>query len=245
MASDEILIQKQDTVAVVSINRHERRNSLGAEALDQMDAAFAELEKDDAVRVVILTGAGGSAFCAGADLEQGFDASEDSVRDIVVRGQAVFQRIENFPKPVIAAVTGYAFGGGFELMLACDITIAEENVTMGQPEVTRGLIPGWGGTQKIPRMAGKQRAMEIMLLGARFRAPQALAMGLINQVAPRGQGLDAAMDLAKKLAKNPPAPMALIKDAVLRGAQLTLEQGLAVEADNFAAAFKQSEWNKS
>lgn len=245
MPQEDILVQRNDSVAVVSINRHERRNALSAEALEQMDVAFAQLETDDMVRAVVLTGAGGSAFCAGADLEQGFDASEENVRAIVTRGQAVFQRIENFPKPVIAAVTGYAFGGGFELMLACDICIAEENVNMGQPEVNRGLIPGWGGTQKIPRIAGKQRAMEIMLLGARFRAPQAQAMGLVNQVVPRGQGLAAAIELAKKLAKNPAAPMALIKDAVLRGTQLTLEQGLAIEADNFAAAFKLSEWNKS
>jgi enoyl-CoA hydratase len=245
MPQQDILIEIQDSAAVVSINRHERRNALSADALEQMDAAFARLETDESVRAVVLTGAGGSAFCAGADLEQGFEATEENVRAIVTRGQAVFQRIEHFPKPVIAAVTGYAFGGGFELMLACDISIVEENVSLGQPEVIRGLIPGWGGTQKIPRVVGKQRALEIMLLGARFRAPQALAMGLVNQVVPRGQGLAAALDLAKKLAKNPAAPMALIKDAVLRGAALPLDQGLLIEADNFAAAFKLSDWNKS
>ena len=244
MSSQEILIERDGPVAIVSINRHERRNTLAASTLDALDKAFDELEGDSAVRVVIVTGAGGKAFCAGADLEQGFDATPENVRAIVARGQSVFQRIEHFPKPVIAAVTGYAFGGGFELMLSCDLSIAEENVNLGQPEVTRGLIPGWGGTQKIPRAAGKQRALELMLLGGRIRAPQAHAMGLVNQVVPKGEGLSAARDLAARLAKNPALPMALIKDAVLRGAKTTLDQGLDIEAGNFTRAFLESDWNK-
>ena len=129
-------------------------------------------------------------------------------------------------------------------MLSCDIIVAEEHANLGQPEVTRGLIPGWGGTQKIPRIAGKNRALELMLLGGRIRAPQAAAMGLVNQVATRGKGLETAKDIARRLAKNPALPMALIKDAVLRGAQTTLDNGLAIEAENFARAFEASGWKK-
>ncbi len=190
------------------------------------------------------TCAGGKAFCAGADLEEGFEATEENVRAIVEGGQRVFQKIENFPKPVVAAVTGYAFGGGFELMLSCDISVAEENATMGQPEILRGLMPGWGGTQKIPRIAGKNRAMEIMLLGGRYRAPELAAMGLVNRVAPRGEGLKVAKEIASKLAKQPPGAMALIKQAVLADEREDLDRGLKTEAENFAKAFMVSEWNK-
>jgi enoyl-CoA hydratase len=244
MGYEHIIIEREDDIAVVSINRHERRNTLAALTLDELGAAFGELEKDDGVRAVVLTGAGGKAFCAGADLEEGFEATEENVKAIVRRGQAVFQKIERFPKPVVAAVTGYAFGGGFELMLACDISVAEENVNMGQPEVTRGLIPGWGGTQKIPRIAGKNLALELLLLGNRIRAQKAAEMGLVNQVVPKGQGLGAAKDIARRLAKNPPLPMALIKDAVLRGANLPLGEALDIEADNFENAFLASDWKK-
>ena len=244
MPYSELIIEREDNIAIVSINRHERRNALALTTLDELRAAFGELEADGAVRAVVLTGAGGKAFCAGADLEEGFDATEDNVRAIVRRGQEVFQYIEHFPKPVVAAVTGYAFGGGFELMLCCDVAVAEENANVGQPEVTRGLIPGWGGTQKIPRIAGKSAALELMLLGNRIRAPKAAELGLVNQVVPKGEGLNAAKDIARKLAKNPALPMRLIKDAVLRGAQTTLEKGLEIEAENFARAFLESDWNK-
>lgn len=244
MQYEHLIIEREESIAIVSINRHERRNTIARKTLEELSAAFDELGADDSVRAVIVTGAGGKAFCAGADLEEGFVVSADTVKDIVGFGQSVYRKIEHFPKPVVAAVTGYAFGGGFELMLSCDISVAEENVNVGQPEITRGLIPGWGGTQKIPRIAGKNRAMEIMLLGGRLKAQELAAMGLINRVVPKGQGLDAAKDIARKLAKHPPAVLALIKDAVLRGTQTTLEQGLAMEAENFTRAFMASEWNK-
>lgn len=244
MSYEHLIVEREEGVAVVTINRHERRNALAQKTLQELDAAFTELGADGEVRAVVITGAGGKAFCAGADLEEGFEATEENVRAIVEGGQKVFQKIENFPKPVVAAVTGYAFGGGFELMLSCDIIVAEENATMGQPEILRGLMPGWGGTQKIPRIAGKNRAMEIMLLGARYRAPELAAMGLVNRVAPRGEGLKAAKEIAAKLAKQPPGAMALIKQAVLAGEGEDLEKGLKVEAENFAKAFMVSEWNK-
>jgi len=242
---EHLIIEREDAVAVVTINRHERRNTIALRTLDELEAAFSELEADAGVRAVVITGAGGKAFCAGADLEEGFEATPENVEAIVRKGQRIYQRIESFPKPVVAAVTGYAFGGGFELMLACDISVAEENAQVGQPEISRGLIPGWGGTQKIARIAGKNRAMEIILLGERRRAPELAAMGLINRIVPKGQGLDAAKDIARKLAKYPPHVLALIKDAVLRGAQTTLEEGLSIEADDFSKAFLQSDWNKN
>lgn len=244
MIYEHLIVEREESIAIVTINRHERRNALAARTLDELEAAFDELAADETVRAVVITGAGGKSFCAGADLEEGFEATEENIKQIVRRGQAVFQKIERLPKPVVAAVTGYAFGGGFELMLACDISVAEENVNLGQPEVTRGLIPGWGGTQKIPRIAGKNLALELLLLGNRIRAQKAAEMGLVNIVAPKGQGLDAAKDIARRLAKNPPAPLALIKDAVLRGASLPLDAALDVEAENFKKAFLASDWKK-
>jgi enoyl-CoA hydratase/carnithine racemase len=244
MVYEHLIIEREENVAIVTINRHERRNTIAGKTLEELDAAFTALGADAGVGAVVITGAGGKAFCAGADLEEGFIATQENVAEIVAAGQRVYQKIENFPKPVVAAVTGYAFGGGFELMLSCDISVAEENVTMGQPEITRGLMPGWGGTQKIPRIAGKSRAMEIMLLGGRMRAPELAAMGLVSRVVPKGEGLSAAKDIARKLAKQPANVVALIKDAVLRGAQTTLEEGLEIEAENFARAFADSEWNK-
>ncbi|MFA6448448.1 MAG: enoyl-CoA hydratase/isomerase family protein [bacterium] len=239
MPYEHLIVELENNIAIVTINRHERRNTLGAKTISELDRAFDELAANDAVTSVVIAGAGGKSFCAGADLEEGFDLEGD-VRGFVRAGQAVFQKIERFPKPVVAAVTGYAFGGGFELMLSCDMSVVADNANLGQPEVGRGVIPGWGGTQKIPRIAGKNRAMEVLLLGNRMRPEQAKEFGLINRVVPKDDVLKEAKDLAARLGRQPAHAVRLIKDAVLRGGQGSLEQGLEIEADNFAEAFKLS-----
>ena len=245
MKYEHLIIKKEDSVAIVTINRHERRNALAAQTIEELDRAFTELENDAEIGAVVITGAGDKAFCAGADIEEGFVgaplAAPADIGYFVRRGQEVFQKIENFPLPVIAAVNGYALGGGFELMLSCDIVIAAENASFGQPEVNRGIMPGWGGTQLLPRRVGKHRAMEILLLGGRMKAHDAEAMGLVNRVVPKGEELPAALEIAKRLARAPRTSLRLIKDAVLRGSVTSFEEGLKIEAENFVTAFRASD----
>ncbi len=236
MDFEHLIVEKEKDVAVVTINRHEARNALGAVTVRELGEVFDALAEDTDVRAVVLTGAGGKAFCAGADLEAGFDTGAQ-IEDFVRAGQEVFGRIERFPKPVVAAVEGYAFGGGCELMLSCDIVIAAENSAIGMPEINHGLIPGWRGTQVIPRVTGKNIALELMLAGGRIRAPRAAEIGLVNKVVPRGEALAEAMTLAARLAKMPAHSVRLIKDAVVGGLCCSMENGLDIEADNFAEAF--------
>ncbi len=239
MSYEHLILEIDEGTAVITINRHERRNALAAQTIEELGRAFDELAAAESVSAVVVTGAGGKSFCAGADLEEGFDPSAD-VRRFVRDGQAVFRKIERFPKPVVAAVNGYAFGGGFELMLCCDVSVVADNAALGQPEIGRGVMPGWGGTQKIPRIAGKNRAMEVLLLGNRMRPEQAKELGLINRIVPKDDVLKEAKDLAARLGRQPAYAVRLIKDAVLRGLDTSLEQGLEIEADNFAEAFKVS-----
>ncbi|MEW5946106.1 MAG: enoyl-CoA hydratase/isomerase family protein [bacterium] len=234
----DVVVAVSDRVAVVTINRPERRNALAARTLDELDAAFAALRDGGAAGAVVLTGAGDRAFCAGADLETGFSGGD--VKAFVRRGQEVFRRIEYFPAPVVAAVNGYALGGGFELMMCCDIVVAAENAALGQPEVNRGIIPGWGGTQMLPRRVPKQKAMEILMLGGRMRAREAERLGLVNLVTPKGKEMDAAMEIAGRLSRAPQTALRMVKDAVLRGSRLPPDEGLEVEADNFVEAFEKS-----
>jgi len=239
LAYEHIIVERENNIAVVTINRHERRNALAAKTIEELSGVFDELGADDSVAAVVIAGAGGKAFCAGADLEEGFDPQGD-VKSFVLAGQAVFRKIERFPKPVVAAVEGYAFGGGFELMLSCDMSVVADNAALGQPEVGRGVMPGWGGTQKIPRIAGKNRAMEILLLGNRMRPDQAKELGLVNRVVPKSDVLREAKELAARLGRQPAHAIRLIKDAVLRGLDTSLEAGLEIEAANFSEAFNLS-----
>ncbi|MEW6200977.1 MAG: enoyl-CoA hydratase/isomerase family protein [bacterium] len=247
MNYEHILIKKEDGVAIITINRHERRNALAAQTIEELDHAFTELENDTDLGAVVITGAGDKAFCAGADIEEGFKPQTPNpeprttsydISYFVRRGQEVFQKIEKFPLPVIAAVNGYALGGGFELMMSCDIVIAAENAALGQPEVNRGIMPGWGGTQMLPRRVGKYRAMELLLLGGRIKARDAEAMGLVNKVVPKGEELFTAMEIAKRFARAPRDSVRLIKDAVIRGSAMSIDEGLKIELENFLKTFK-------
>lgn len=238
-----LLVEKDSGVATVTINRHEKRNMLGALTLKELGEAFDALENDEEVRAVLLTGAGGKAFCAGAELDGGFDLDGD-VKEFARAGQALFRRIESFPKPVVAAVEGYALGGGCELMMSCDIVVAAENSAIGLPESGLGLLPGWGGTQLAPRLAGKNVAMEMLLLGGRMRAPRAYELGIANCVAAKGEAMKTAKEIAERLSRMPEHSMRLIKKAAVAGLREGIEKGYATEAEAFAEAFEKSETAK-
>lgn len=237
---EHLIVEKQENIAVVTINRHEKRNMLGAITLKELGKVFDALEEDSEVRAVVLRGAGGKSFCAGAELDGGFDLGGD-VKEFVHAGQKVFRKIEKFPKPVVAAVEGYALGGGCELMLSCDIVVAAENAAIGLPESSLGLLPGWGGTQMVARVCGKQTAMELLLMGNRIRAPRAYELGLVNRVVDKDSVMKEALEIAGRLSRMPEHSMRLIKKAVLKGLRKGIEKGLDAEAEGFAEAFEISE----
>jgi enoyl-CoA hydratase len=184
MTFDNLLIERDEAVAIVTINRPKVRNALNIATLDDLRRAALELKRDDAVRAIIITGAGDKSFVAGADINEFVAQSPSSGRDRALAGQHVFDLVENLGKPVIAAVNGYALGGGCELAMACTLRIAADTAQFGQPEINLGLVPGYGGTQRLPRLVGKGKAMELMLTGAPISAEEAARIGLVNRVVP-------------------------------------------------------------
>jgi enoyl-CoA hydratase len=224
-----------DGIALVTINRPDKLNALNATVIDELDRCFAAMETDDAVRGVVLTGAGPKSFVAGADISRFPELDAVSGRRMALRGQAVFNRIEALPRPVVAAVNGYALGGGCELAMACHLRVASENARFGQPEVDLGLIPGYGGTQRLPRLVGRGLATELILTGGAIDAHRAHAIGLVNRVVPAEELLDAARGLAATIAKKAPVAVALSLEAI-RASELDLPHGLTHEAALFGQA---------
>lgn len=233
MAYETLLLDVRDAVAFVTVNRPEKRNALDARTIDELEAAFARLREDDAVRAVVLTGAGGSAFVAGADIAglQGLDSA--GARALSARGQAAFDRVEWLGKPVVAAVNGHALGGGFELALACHVRLAAEAATFGMPEVGLGLICGYGGTQRLPRLLGRGRALELLLTGRRIDAREAFRLGLVSRVVPGGDLLAEAETLAREMARNAPLALRATLEAVNGGLDRPLAEALEGEAALF------------
>ncbi len=223
-----------DGVGVVTVNRPSKLNALNRATLEGLDACFADAAADPAVRAVIVTGAGPKSFVAGADIGEvaGFSALEG--REWGLTGQAMLLRIERMEKPVLAAINGYALGGGLELAMACHLRIASARAKLGQPELRLGIVPGFGGTQRLPRIVGKGRALEMLLTGEPVGAAEALAMGLVNRVAAPGELLETARALALKTLGNGPAAVALTLQAVNRGCEMPLEEALAWEASQYA-----------
>lgn len=228
-----LLIRKDGGVGWVVINRPEKLNAINVATMGEIAAAFAEMGNDPAVRVIILTGSGDKAFIAGADISEflGLDAAKG--KEYALRGQAVLRSIENSGKPVIAAINGYALGGGTEIALACHIRLASENAKLGQPEVKLGIIPGYGGTQRLSRLVGKGKAMELILTGRMIEAREAADIGLVNKVVPASDLLMEAEALAREIIKNAPIAVACAIEAINRGLDLTLDEGLALEAEIF------------
>jgi enoyl-CoA hydratase/carnithine racemase len=227
MAYEYLIVEREGNIAVITLNRPPA-NPISLAVLNELDAALTELENDKAVRALIITGAGERAFSAGFDLKT---AGTPDGEKSAARGLEVFSRIEKYPKPVIAAINGFALGGGCEISMACHfrIMVEDEKAVIGQPEIDRGIIPGWGGTQRLPRLVGKTKALEMLLLGTRIRATEAFNIGLVTKVSKPGEVLKDAKELAQALAKRAPIAMQLILDAVTRGLETTIDEGLKIE----------------
>lgn len=233
MELKNLLLRKADGLGWVIINRPDKHNALNRETIEELLQAFGTWREDEEVLAVIITGAGEKAFVAGADISELAGLDETSGREYARRGQELTQIIENYPKPVIAAINGYALGGGTELAMACHLRVAAETARMGQPEVKLGLIPGFGGTQRLARLIGKGRAMEVILSGRMVSAAEALSWGLVNRVVPPDRLVAEAEALAKEIIKNGPLALGLAIEAINRGLDLPLNEALDIEAEIF------------
>jgi enoyl-CoA hydratase len=232
-----LLLEKDNGIGVVTIDRPKALNALNAATVNELAKMFDELAKDDSVKVVILTGSGDKSFVAGADISEMQPMGAMEGRDWGKLGQAVFNKIENLPKPVIAAVNGFALGGGCEISMACDIRIASTKAKFGQPEVSLGIPPGFGGTQRLARLVGKGRAKELLFTGDVIDAEEAYRIGLVNKVVAPAELLDAAKAMAKKIMTRGPLAVMLCKAAVNKGLDVDLESGIAYEAEVFGLCF--------
>jgi enoyl-CoA hydratase len=233
-----ILVEREENYAIVTLNRPKMLNALNRALMAELDAAFDELAADESVRSILLTGAGERAFVAGADISE-FNAipSASVAAEFALRGQAVLNKIERLPKPVIAAINGFALGGGCELAMACDIRIAADTARLGQPEINLGIIPGYGGTQRLPRLVSKGTAKLLCLTGDHITADEALRIGLVDKIVPAADLLVEAKALAAKLAGKAPIAVAAIKHAINVGTEGTLADGLVLEAAQFGLVF--------
>jgi enoyl-CoA hydratase/carnithine racemase len=229
MAYENLVVEQEGNTGIITLNRPPA-NPINFAVLNELDEVFTKWEKDKEVRAVIITGAGPRGFSAGFDLKT---AGTPDGEKAMSRGQEVFGHIEKYPKPVIAAINGFALGGGCELAMACHfrVMLNSENVVMGQPEIDRGIIPGWGGTQRLPRLVGKTKALEMLLLGTRVNAPEALSIGLVTKVSEPGQLMTDAKELAGTLAKKAPVAVEIILDAVMRGLETSTDQGVKIELE--------------
>jgi len=236
MAYKNLLIDREDKVAVLTINRPEKYNALNDEVVDELSAAMDELAADDEVRAIVITGAGDKAFISGADIGmlQALKGPHEAVANSR-RGQAMTLKVENLRKPVIAALNGYALGGGLELAMACDIRLASETARLGQPEIGLGISPGYGGTQRLSRLVGKGMAKLMIFTGEMIDAQEALRIGLVQKVLPQAELLGEAKGLAAKLAEKPPLTLAACKEAINLGLEVDLDRGLSIESLAFGA----------
>lgn len=230
-----LVYEEREKIAWLTINRPAARNALNRETLGELQAAIARIGSSPAVRVAILTGAGDKAFVAGADIGELSGLSEASGREYALAGQAVFDAIESSDKPVIAAVNGFALGGGCELAMACAWRIASERAVFGQPEVKLGLIPGFGGTQRLARLVGKGRALEMMLTGEPISAEEAFRIGLANRVVPAAELMSTAEGVARKIIQNAPLAIKAALAATHRGTVAGVKEGMELEAQLFGA----------
>jgi enoyl-CoA hydratase/carnithine racemase len=228
MAYETVIVEKEGNIGIVTLNRPPT-NSVNFALLEDVEKALNQFEADKEVRALIITGAGEKGFSAGFDISEAGRAAE-----IGDKGRAIYTRIERFPKPVVAAINGYALGGGCELAMACHfrIMINAEKARIGCPEVNLGIIPGWGGTQRMPRLIGKTRALEMLVFGKRINAPEALEIGLINKVSQPGELMKDAKELAGRLAKQAPIAVKCILDSVTRGLETTIDEGMKIEGKN-------------
>jgi enoyl-CoA hydratase len=238
MAYETLQLAVNGRVATVTLNRPKVMNALNAAMLRELDELFAELALDDGVRIVLLAGAGGKAFAAGADIAELAEADPTSGEQLAGRAQRVFRRIETMGKPVIACIDGFALGGGCELAMACTLRLASQSARLGQPEIKLGIIPGYGGTQRLPRLVGQGAALKMILTGAIVDAAEALRTGLVDEVVPAEHLMERARELASLIASMPPLAVQAAIEAVGDGADLPLDQALALEATLFGQLWK-------
>lgn len=235
MAYDHILFEAPaDGIAVITINRPDKLNALNRATIAELDSVISEAGSNSSIRGLILTGAGPKAFVAGADIREFQNATPVEMRALAARGQRLTRRLETLGKPSVAAINGFALGGGLELAMACTVRIASPNARLGQPEIKLGLVPGYGGTQRLPRLVGRGRALELLLTGEPIDAGEAYRIGLVNRVVEPDQLLAAARELLAKMFAGAPVAGALILDAVDAGLNVPLEDGLRIEASAFA-----------
>lgn len=232
MNPETLRYEVEDGIAVVTLNRPDKLNALSRAVLDDLETCFVEVGNDDAVRGVILTGEGDKAFAAGADIAEFRSMTAMDGHRFALRGQAVFNRIASLRKPVIAAVNGFALGGGCELAISCHLRTASENASFGQPEVNLGIIPGYGGTQRLPRLIGLGMAMEMILTGERISARRALDIGLVNRLYPDDTLIDGTKGLLQSITSKAPAALGLAIEALL-SSDIPMHEGLRHEATLF------------
>jgi enoyl-CoA hydratase len=233
MSYENIKVETRDEVAIVTVNRPEKLNALNDRTVEELEQAFTAIGSDPAVRGVILTGTGEKAFVAGADIGELATQSPVDGRERSVRGQRVLDRIEGLGKPVVAAVNGFALGGGCELAMACHVRVASENAKLGTPEVKLGIMCGYAGTQRLSRLVGKGRALELLLTGDMVDAQEAYRIGLVNKVVPKDQLLAEAEGLLRKMLANGPISLRFTLDAVSRGLQMPFAEAQTYEATLF------------
>lgn len=237
MAYRNLEIGNRGAVRTIVVNRPDKLNALNRETLNELTLAFAQAAQDDAVRVVVLSGAGEKAFVAGADIAEMSGYTPVQAQSFSRSGQRLMSSIERLGKPVIARIQGFALGGGMELAMACHLRIASEKAKFGQPEINLGLIPGFGGTQRLLRLAGRGAALELCLTGATIDAQRARELGIVTRVVAADALDDAVATLADQLATAAPLAAAGILDAVLQGGETSIDQGLEFETQGFALAF--------
>ncbi|KRG45833.1 enoyl-CoA hydratase [Stenotrophomonas panacihumi] len=235
--SESVLVATAEGIRTITVNRPDKLNALDQATLLALDAAFAQAAQAADVRVVVLTGAGPKAFVAGADISQMTGLPALAGRDFGLVGQRLMRRIERMPKPVIAMVNGYALGGGLELAMACHLRIAADTAKVGQPEINLGLIPGFGGTQRLLRLTGRAAALELCLLGEPIDAQRAHQLGLLNRVVPAAELEATTRQLAERLAASAPLALRAILDAVIVGGECGLDEGLEFESAQFGLMF--------
>lgn len=229
MELKNLLYEKRGYIGIVKFNRPKQLNAINSDTAEEIIELFAEMDKDNDIRCVILTGEGERAFSAGGDIREEAEKTCLTAYDFIQLGTKALLSIENFRVPVIAAINGYCLGGGTEFAICCDIRIAAENAKLGSPEITLGLLPGWGGSQRLPRIIGISKAKEFMFTGDKYTAQQCLEMGLVDKVVPTESLLDEALAMAEKIAEKPPLAIRYIKTLVNEGIQCDLQRALRME----------------
>src|ERR671918_1496805 len=230
MAYETLILSREEAVAIITLNRPPA-NAISEPLIRELNAALNELQADAVVRAVVITGSGDRIFCGGADLGSAFSGGD--VEAFIRFGNSVMRKMERFPKPIIAAINGHAMGGGCEIAMACHLRLLKETARMGQTESNLGIIPGYGGTQRLPRLIGRTKALEYLLLGTQISAAECLALGLVNRLCKEGETLSDAKALARQLAKRAPLASAAIIKAVDEGLEAPMARSIDVELDAF------------